>query len=100
MMNIDQKRYQTGTMEYHHDDATLTAQSIIDDYRRAFKQVYGRDPLVMHVFAEWYQVNGETVHRVALFRETARLIDLYKHQRARKTDKSVIQRLIAKLRAS
>lgn len=88
-------------MQPHYtDDTTLSPQSIIEGYCRAYQQVYGRQPQIMHVFAEWYQVNGEMVHRVAIFGEITRLLDLYKRQRAQKTDKSMIQRLIAKLRAS
>jgi hypothetical protein len=51
------------------------------------------------MFAEWYQVNGETVHRLTLFGEISRLRSLAQQQRLAKTDRSIVQRLIAKLRA-
>jgi hypothetical protein len=91
---------QTSTMQHHHDGATLTPQLVMEKYRRAYKLVHGREPRVAHVFAEWYQVNGEMVHRVTLFGEITRLRDLAKRQRINNTDRSIIQRLIAKLRAS
>lgn len=80
------------------DDATLTPHSIVENYRRAYQQVHSREPYVNHLFAEWYQVNGETVHRVTLFGEISRLRSLAQQQRLAKTDKSLVQRLIAKLR--
>jgi hypothetical protein len=79
-------------------DATLAPRHIVENYRRAYKQVHGKEPHITHVFAEWYQVNGETVHRVTLFGEITRLRSLAQHQRLTSTDKSIVQRLISKLR--
>lgn len=78
-------------------DATLAPKHILENYRRAYKQVHGKEPHITHVFAEWYQVNGETVHRITLFGEITRLRALVQQQRL-STDKSIVQRLIAKLR--
>lgn len=69
-------------MEQNYDGATLTPKHIVDAFQSAYRKVYGRDAQVVHMFAEWYTVNGETVHRVTLFRETARLNDLAKEQQA------------------
>jgi hypothetical protein len=80
------------------NDATLSPKHIVENYRHAYKQVHGKDPHITHVFAEWYQVNGETVHRVTLFGEISRLRGLAQQQRLATTDKSIVQRLIAKLR--
>ncbi|MEZ4671917.1 MAG: hypothetical protein R3E39_28770 [Anaerolineae bacterium] len=90
-------------MQQYEDATTLTPHSIIDAFQRAYRQVYGRDAQVVHMFAEWYQVNGETVHRVTLFGEISRLRGLAQYQRQQHqeravNDKSVIQRLIARLR--
>jgi hypothetical protein len=82
-----------------NNDVTLAPKHIIENYRRAYKQVHGKDPHITHVFAEWYQVNGETVHRVTLFGEITRLRGLAQRQRF-PADKSIVQRLIAKLRGS
>jgi hypothetical protein len=90
-------------MEQYHDATTLTPKSIVDAFQRAYHQVYGRDAQVVHMFAEWYQVNGETVHRLTLFGEISRLRGLAQHQQQQhksSTDKSVIQRLIARLRGA
>jgi replication initiation and membrane attachment protein DnaB len=92
----------TRLMTYSADDSgsTLTPKHIMETYRRAYKQVHGQEPHIAHQFAEWYQVNGETVHRVTLFGEISRLRGLAQQQRltAENTDKSLIQRLINKLR--
>jgi hypothetical protein len=80
------------------NDATLAPTHIMDNYRRAYKQVHGKEPHVTHVFAEWYQVNGETVHRITLFGEITRLRGIAQKQRLASTDKSLVQKLIAKLR--
>ena len=73
---------------------------IIEHYQRAYRQVHGRQAQAMHMFAEWYQINGEMVHRLTLFGEISRLRALAQQQRMAKTDRSVVQRLIAKLRGS
>lgn len=70
------------TMQYDHDVTTLTPRHIVEAFQRAYYQVYGREAQVVHMFAEWYTVNGETVHRVTLFNEIARLSDIAKYQRA------------------
>ncbi len=69
-------------MDQSHNSATLTPKHIVDAFQHAYRDVYGRDAQVVHMFAEWYTVNGETVHRVTLFSETARLCDLAKEQQA------------------
>ncbi len=88
-------------MTYTVDSSnTLTPKQIMETYRRAYHQVHGQEAHINHQFAEWYQVNGETVHRVTLFAEISRLRALAQQQRlnAESTDRSVIQRLIARLR--
>jgi hypothetical protein len=64
----------------NYDGATLTPKDIVDAFQRAYRQIYGREAQVVHMFAEWYTVNGETVHRMTLFSEIARLNDLVKQQ--------------------
>ncbi len=84
-----------------HDSATLTPKDIIENFKQVYRMVYHNEAHVVHMFAEWYQVNGETVHRLTLFQETVRLNGLIKQQQQRKppaADRSVIHRLIAKLR--
>lgn len=88
------------TYTVDNNNSTLTPKQIMDTYRRAYQQVHKREPHISHQFAEWYQVNGETVHRVTLFAEISRLRGIAQQQRmnAENTDRGVIQRLIAKLR--
>jgi hypothetical protein len=85
---------------YSPEAATLSPNQILEQYQRAYKQIHGCEPQVMHMFAEWYQVNGETVHRLTLFGEISRLRGLAQQQRLARTDRSIVQRLIAKLRKS
>jgi hypothetical protein len=85
-------------MAYVQDEAALEPKIIMEYYTRAFKMVHGQDPHVTHLFSEWYQVNGETVHRVTLFGEITRLRSLAQQQRRAKTDMSLVRRLISKLR--
>ena len=96
-------------MQYDHDSTTLTPKYIVDSFQSAYRQVYGRDAQVVHMFAEWYTVNGETVHRMTLFSETSRLRELARVQQGQQaqrtqqkptTDRSMVQRLIARLRGA
>lgn len=79
-------------------DATLSPQLIVESYQRAYKQVHGRTPAVRHQFGEWYQVGSEIVPRSTLLGEVARLRSITQKQRLQSADKSLVNRLIAKLR--
>ncbi len=80
------------------DDPTITPALVLDSYQRAYKHVHGRYPACRHQFGEWYYVNGETVHRRTLLTEITRLRSIAQKQRLAITDRTVLQRLIAKLR--
>lgn len=80
-------------MQYDHDVTTLTPRHIVDAFQRAYMQVYGREAQVVHMFAEWYTVNGETVHRMTLFSETVRLHDFAKQQQQRQQEQFIQQLL-------
>ncbi|MEP7290696.1 MAG: hypothetical protein ABI835_02885 [Chloroflexota bacterium] len=82
------------------DDPTLPPRYVVENYRRAFTSINGREPFVRYMGNHWYNVNGETVHRSTLMEEIARLRSLSQRQNIKaNTDKSVIQRLIARLRS-
>lgn len=81
-------------MQYDHDVTTLTPRHIVDAFQRAYYQVYGREAQVVHMFAEWYTVNGETVHRMTLFSETARLRDFAKQQQEQQQQQFIQQLLL------
>lgn len=87
-------------MQVTSEAVTLTPQEILEHYQRAYRQVHGQEAHVIHMFAEWYQINGEMVHRLTLFGEISRLRGLAQQQRLAKTDKSIVQRLIARLRGA
>ena len=81
------------------DDPTLPPRYVVENYRRAYSTINGRDPYVRYMGNHWYQVNGETVHRSTLMEEIARLRTQSQRQNIKAhTDKSVIQRLINRLR--
>ena len=82
------------------EDITLTPQRIVDDYESAYHKVYGQQPRVRHIGGQWYYIGGETVHRVALLTETARLRDVAKQQNIFSSPtRSMISRLITRLRS-
>jgi len=89
-------------MQENYDGATLTPKHIVDAFQRAYQKVYGREAQVVHMFAEWYTVNGETVHRMTLFSEISRLNELARVQAAQprpdNNNRTMVQRLIARLR--
>ena len=82
------------------DDPTLTPRYVVENYRRAYTSINGREPFVRYMGNHWYDVNGETVHRSTLMEEIARLRMMSQRQNMKSNaDKSVIQRLIARLRS-
>ena len=82
------------------DDPTLPPRYVCENYRRAYKGVNGREPTVRYMGNHWYNVNGEIVYRSTLMEEISRLRKLAQRQNVRAlADKSVIQRLIARLRS-
>jgi hypothetical protein len=82
-----------------YDDPTLPPRYIVEHYRKAYSNLYRRDPMVRYMGNHWYYVNGETVHRKTLLDEISRLRDLSQRQTLRLNgDKTLIQRIIAKLR--
>ena len=80
------------------DDPTLPPRYVVENYRRAYNMINGREPTVRYMGNHWYNVNGETVHRSTLMEEIARLRNMSQRQTLVRTDKSVIQRLISRLR--
>lgn len=82
------------------DDPTLPPRYVVENFRRAYLVLNGREPAVRYMGNHWYFVNGETVHRATLMEEIARLRNMSQRQNLnRMHDKSVIQRLINRLRA-
>jgi hypothetical protein len=93
---------QSQPQQHYHEAATLTANSIIQSFMESYRAVHQVDPQIVHMFAEWYQINGETVHRITVFQEITRLRTLAAEQRAQQRkppqDRGLITRLIARLR--
>lgn len=80
------------------DDPTLPPRYVVDIYRRAYQSAHGREPAVRYMGNHWYSVNGETVHRITLMEEIARLRDLSQKEQIIRADKGLIHRLISRLR--
>lgn len=83
-----------------YDDPTIPPRYIVEGYRKAYKSIHEREPQCRYIGNHWYNVNGETVHRAMLMDEIARLRSLIPAPPPKPAgaEKSVIQRLIAKLR--
>jgi hypothetical protein len=81
------------------DDPTLPPRYVMDSYKRAYLKVHGREPMARYMGNHWYYINGETVHRLTLMNEISRLHEMQQAPPPIKTDKSVIQKLIARLRS-
>jgi hypothetical protein len=80
------------------EEAALAPREVIENYRRAYKSVNGREPHVRYAGNYWYFVNNEAVHHAMLVDEIARLRDLMQKQTLLSADKSIIHRLISRLR--
>lgn len=80
------------------DAVTLTPKEIVEQFQRVYRQAYGHEPQVNHMFAEWYQINGETVHRMTMFSEIGRLRTIAQQRVPQRADRTLVQRLIARLR--
>jgi hypothetical protein len=80
------------------DDPGVTPREIIETFRSAYKLVNACDPVIVYRGNQWFIVNGEAVHRAMVIREIARLRGLAQKQTMKQTDKSILTRLIAKLR--
>lgn len=86
------------------DDPTLPPRYVIEHYRKAYLSVNGREPLARYMGNHWFKINGETVHRSTLMEEIARLRTLAQAramaqaQSLQSSNKSIIQRLISRLK--
>ncbi len=82
------------------DDPTLPPRYVLENYRKAYFVLNGCEPVVRYMGNHWYSVSGETVHRSTLMEEIARLRTLAQAQTLRqpKSNKSVIQKLISRLK--
>ncbi len=77
---------------------THPADRFITEYQTAFNEVYGQTPRVFYLGNQWYQVNGETTHHTIFVSEITRLRDLAKLQQRHSKNRTLISRLINKLR--
>jgi hypothetical protein len=80
------------------DDPTLPPRHLVENYRRAYETLHTRSPVIRYMGNHWYFVNGETVHRVTLIEEIARLRTQTQQQSLLQGDKGLIHRLIHRLR--
>lgn len=80
------------------NDSTLPPRYVVEHYRKAYLVVNGREPQVRYMGNHWFSVNGETVHRATLMEEIERLRDLAQRRGVQSANKSVIQKLISRLK--
>lgn len=81
------------------DDPTLPPRYVVENYRKAYTVLHGREPNARYLGNHWYSVNGETVHRSTLMEEIARLRTLAQAQTLQNANKNIIQKLISRLKA-
>lgn len=77
---------------------THEADDFVEDYREAFQRVYGQEPRIYYMGNRWYQVNGKPLHHTVLVVETERLHDLANMRYAQERKRSVIGRIVKRLR--
>lgn len=81
------------------EDSSTPPRYIVENYRIAYVSAHGREPAVRYMGNHWYYVNGETVHRLTLMEEIGRLRAMPSKQPFRRTERSIVQRLIDRLRS-
>ncbi len=88
----------------YSSEVTLSPASIAQGYVDLYERIYSRSPQVVYMGNSWYRINGELIHRSVLLTEIDRLRDLNADQfpmlaeRTTPSRKSVVQRMIEKLR--
>jgi hypothetical protein len=88
-----------GMVSIDQSEATSSAVHIVEDYGRAYQLAYGQKPRVRYMGNQWFNINGQMVHRSFLESETTRLTGMARARHRSHTDKNVVSRIIAKLRA-
>ena len=81
-----------------YNDPTIPPRYIVEGYRKAYARIHSREPQCRYIGNHWYNVNGETVHRATLTDEIARLRNLDQRDNSGRPDRTIIQRLIDRLR--
>lgn len=73
---------------------------ILKEYTHFFQMVYGRPPVAHYLRDGWFRINGEFVRYEWILQEIENLRHLARRKRMNQSNKSAIQRLIAKLRGT
>lgn len=83
------------------DETTLPPRYVVEHYRQAYSRLNGCEPNVRYLGNQWFSVNGETVHRSMVLSEIERLnaLALAHAHSLQRSNKSVIQKLIARLKS-
>lgn len=74
------------------------ADGYVENYRDAFQRVYEQEPRIYYMGNQWYQVNGKPLHHTVLVVEIDRLNDLANMRHAQAHKRSMISRIIKRLR--
>lgn len=72
-------------------------QELTEGYIRSYNALHGEVPRVRHMNGPWFMVNGEILHQRTLSEEIMRLKTL--SERRTPVERSIIHRLIARLKA-
>ncbi len=75
-------------------------RQVVEAFCQAYRVVNGREPSVRYMGNQWYNVNGETVHRAMIIDEIERLRAFTPPPMIKRVpqDRSMIQKLIARLK--
>ena len=77
---------------------TQSADEFVAEYSEAFWRVYNQEARIYYMGNQWYQVNGKPLHHTVLVQEIARLNDLANMRHAEAKKKSMVGKLIKRLR--
>lgn len=73
------------------------SDELSEAYLDLYAQVHGQHPSLQYTGNHWYIVNGETIHGSMIERELEHMREQLRRQ-AQRSRRSMIQRLIGKLR--
>ncbi|MCK6578883.1 MAG: hypothetical protein L6Q98_12330 [Anaerolineae bacterium] len=79
-------------------EPAISPREIVESFKFAYAKVNNCDPIIVYRGNHWYIINGEAVHRTMVMREIARLRGVAQRQTLHNTDRSILTRLINKLR--
>lgn len=85
-------------MHSGYEEAPPTPEDIAQEYVHLYKMVHGQTPTIRCVSKQWFYIDGQTVHYRVVTDEIRDLRQHARHLHKQRTDKSLVKRLINRLR--